>query len=428
MSARVYPRERGGDGLLRAEPCRHEGLSPRTRGRRPHERGQEHDRGSIPANAGETAGRRRCGRARRVYPRERGGDAHLPPDAAATEGLSPRTRGRPGRWRRSGRLPGSIPANAGETSAPHRSGRRHGVYPRERGGDSVVLLKPAQVGGLSPRTRGRPVRGVALVVRDGSIPANAGETNRLLFLRSTARVYPRERGGDSRWEPLPYLAEGLSPRTRGRRLLLRPRHDQPGSIPANAGETPAAPPLPALPRVYPRERGGDCRPRSKRRCRTGLSPRTRGRRHRILAEPHQHGSIPANAGETYAWNAHLRGQGVYPRERGGDVVAAFALEEGEGLSPRTRGRPRRTVPRCQPEGSIPANAGETTALGRTCTTCGVYPRERGGDVDAVGVALAAEGLSPRTRGRQASALGVRAGMGSIPANAGETLGCNPLIR
>ena len=173
-----------------------------------------------------------------------------------------------------------------------------------------------------------------------------------------------------------------------------------GSIPANAGETPTTPGWLRGCRVYPRERGGDCGVSARKSSCSGLSPRTRGRRGRAHRGVAGRGFIPANAGETcWRWRSS-RLPRVYPRERGGDCSISGEVDSDEGLSPRTRGR-RAAGPDRDADGrSIPANAGETRPAGGNRRATGVYPRERGGDVISTPITVRMPGLSPRTRGRQ----------------------------
>ena len=277
-------------------------------------------------------------------------------------------------------MAGSIPANAGETDGPRgcRDGAR--VYPRERGGDSVEVITATPLLGLSPRTRGRPPVSRTSLRSPGSIPANAGETASPYPFGRAARVYPRERGGDARPAVSMVPRPGLSPRTRGRRFNFDGGIPTNGSIPANAGETPACIPASQSTRVYPRERGGDVGRQLAGAHDDGLSPRTRGRRPRDSERAAGERSIPANAGETLPARQPVACGRVYPRERGGDAHAPPVAVRSQGLSPRTRGRPVPERSWCSCLGSIPANAGETWEW--RCTRCSwrVYPRERGGDV------------------------------------------------
>ena len=398
-SGAVYPRERGGDIIGPIEGICHEGLSPRTRGR--HRKGLSvvSGEGSIPANAGETAKRGCRTRWIGVYPRERGGDTRGRTGRARRPGLSPRTRGR-----RCGHKPGdhgygSIPANAGETWLVYHTHDSRRVYPRERGGDLVDDVAQDAKMGLSPRTRGRPRVAASWMVARGSIPANAGETLSQRTRSTSRRVYPRERGGDHPARQRLRKGAGLSPRTRGRPGVDFIYDIAKGSIPANAGETDSTRCAASRSRVYPRERGGDALTLDANARGEGLSPRTRGRPSRALALPTLRGSIPANAGETSARVLRGRTQRVYPRERGGDAGQRGPAHLCAGLSPRTRGRRKPLARIRQKGGSIPANAGETARSARGLGMQGVYPRERGGDAPMMTRGVPWAGLSPRTRGR-----------------------------
>ncbi|CAG9932369.1 protein of unknown function [Candidatus Nitrotoga arctica] len=70
--------------------------------------------------------------------------------------------------------------------------------------------------GLSPRARGKQILLQLPMVPDGPIPASAGETNSREPLISTFRAYPRERGGNVYYHGIPLTAQGLSPRARGK--------------------------------------------------------------------------------------------------------------------------------------------------------------------------------------------------------------------
>ena len=72
---------------------------------------------------------------------------------------------------------GSIPAHAGETVAHCLINNLCQVYPRARGGNRYSFRFFKSVGGLSPRTRGKPRRPSLPVIWIRSIPAHAGETH-----------------------------------------------------------------------------------------------------------------------------------------------------------------------------------------------------------------------------------------------------------
>ena len=177
--------------------------------------------GSIPAYAGETASTRRCRRPGRVDPRVRGGDMHGRRGGWRDRGRSPRTRGRLPIASVNGYEIRSIPAYAGETSWDPTIARAAAVDPRVRGGDRSGAMSTGSPGGRSPRTRGRHPRAAGRTRAPGSIPAYAGETVIPRSPRTTWRVDPRVRGGDTRKASSDSGPRGRSPRTRGRLAARR---------------------------------------------------------------------------------------------------------------------------------------------------------------------------------------------------------------
>ena len=71
----------------------------------------------------------------------------------------------------------------------------------------------------------------------------------------------------------------------------------------------------------------------------GLSPPTRGNRHKVIAPLGVKWSIPAHAGEPASRQDIPRKAEVYPRPRGGTPSPPPALAGAHGLSPPTRGNP-----------------------------------------------------------------------------------------
>ena len=169
-------------------------------------------------------------------------------------------------------------------------------------------------------------------------------------------------GGNPSTNSSSVSATGLSPRGRGKRPG-RGKGGQLGrSIPAWAGETPAYVERPTPPEVYPRVGGGNWSALGKVIGLPGLSPRGRGKPH---------------------W-----------------LFATSAFSKNRGLSPRGRGKQSRKPTPSPSRRSIPAWAGETSALQRRAAGFPVYPRVGGGNRQG----------PPIFRGFQ----------GSIPAWAGET--------
>ena len=220
----VYPRVCGGATQHVHPPSQSAGLSPRVRGSLDGERIRRIEQGSIPACAGEP----RCKFLvplrpwRTVYPRVCGG-AELNAGGVATDGT------------------GSIPACAGE---PFRRRSRPDcgfvvrVYPRVCGGATIRIDAEDLEKGLSPRVRGSRSMGVAIVRRNGSIPACAGEPTAGGPGGKSGRVYPRVCGGATIRSTHCGPSKGLSPRVRGSRSVAGQHARHRGSIPACAGEPP----------------------------------------------------------------------------------------------------------------------------------------------------------------------------------------------
>ena len=111
--------------------------------------------------------------------------------------------------------------------------------------------------GLSPRGRGKPVVMIGWTPHPRSIPAWAGETRRTFWSRSTEWVYPRVGGGNRYPGAGRRAQQGLSPRGRGKPAAVVLNCTDRGSIPAWAGETTSPAAVEGAVRVYPRVGGGN---------------------------------------------------------------------------------------------------------------------------------------------------------------------------
>jgi len=255
----------------------------------------------------------------------------------ASRGLSPLARGNHGAAPGLGAESGSIPACAGEPPAPGSSARARRVYPRLRGG--TIDTPPASTSerGLSPLARGNHFHAVAVVDAEGSIPACAGEPNAACALATSCGVYPRLRGGTFIARATSASCEGLSPLARGNRHQRNPRHASAGSIPACAGEPKWVPVATTAARVYPRLRGGTSVEYPAIGQVQGLSPLARGNQIHRAALDLRSGSIPACAGEPKPTKEAAEGSRVYPRLRGGTGGGRQFAVNSRGLSPLARG-------------------------------------------------------------------------------------------
>ena len=192
--------------------------------------------GSIPACAGEPDARVNRLFVGQVYPRVCGGTAHGVCPASASCGLSPRVRGNPADACGILIPSGSIPACAGEPSSPSRGPSQGRVYPRVCGGTVGTATGSMYGYGLSPRVRGNPASDSIAASPHGSIPACAGEPPICHLLVRNHWVYPRVCGGTRLYAAMTSSIAGLSPRVRGNRLAFSAPGGLERSIPACAGE------------------------------------------------------------------------------------------------------------------------------------------------------------------------------------------------
>ena len=173
----------------------HKGLSPPTRGilRRAHI--TQDGRRSIPAYAGDPPPPPAHVKAGEVYPRLRGGSSIVNGRITTPSGLSPPTRGIPARAAAFKPSIWSIPAYTGDPGCPRSQAKVREVYPRLRGGSRQRTSQGNPKGGLSPPTRGIPPSELCPLPSSRSIPAYAGDPGGQRNLAGRAAVYPRLRGG-----------------------------------------------------------------------------------------------------------------------------------------------------------------------------------------------------------------------------------------
>ena len=254
----VYPRVGGATSAMECEVCLEQGLSPRGRGNLGVIVITLAPTGSIPAWAGQPDAPSGATIGEVVYPRV-GGATRTPGGCTlALLGLSPRGRGNPSQDCIRARAGGSIPAWAGQPNRWTRWTGRGGVYPRV--GGATELLRSAAVieGGLSPRGRGNPPPPSGSLAEKRSIPAWAGQPDRLIMPGCHARgLSPRGRGNP--WSP--YRSLNVS-----------------RSIPAWAGQPSPATHFPGVMPVYPRVGGATPHSPHTPASAPGLSPRGRGNR------------------------------------------------------------------------------------------------------------------------------------------------------
>ena len=116
------------------------------------------------------------------------------------------------------------------------------------------------------------------------------------------------------------------------------------------------------------------------------------------------------------WSGTTR---VYPRVCGGADSQRSTSRSVMGLSPRVRGSPKPLKPAYLAVRSIPACAGEPLGCAQRDQRDDVYPRVCGGADSQRSTSRSIMGLSPRVRGSPSVAHSVTSVTRSIPACAGE---------
>ena len=173
------------------------GLSPLTRGNRRRGGHEDRPRGPIPAHAGQPAWPPSPVLATRAYPRSRGATRVIGRVNLRKVGLSPLTRGNRRRCRPDPGARGPIPAHAGQPSRKRLRRTRCRAYPRSRGATAMAANGPAASEGLSPLTRGNHVLAGLDHHLPGPIPAHAGQPCEGVAVAAEGGAYPRSRGATS---------------------------------------------------------------------------------------------------------------------------------------------------------------------------------------------------------------------------------------
>ena len=232
------------------------------------------------------------------------------------------------------------------------------VYPRPHGEAHYLWIGPNGHPGLSPPTRGSPGRPEPELIESGSIPAHTGKPAAQGFSVHTAGVYPRPHG-EARLTPTRCaLVMGLSPPTRGSLPPASGKQPPDGSIPAHTGKPQTGTPCAHGAGVYPRPHGEALAGRAGPLPGEGLSPPTRGSRRPSARSGQGAGSIPAHTGKPGRRALPSAPPGVYPRPhgeaRGKEIVAGW----DSGLSPPTRGSLALEAQPADRQRSIPAHTGK----------------------------------------------------------------------
>ena len=176
---------------------------------------QDRFHGPIPARAGQPHGLMHALACVRAYPRSRGATVLASDSAMRARGLSPLARGNLRAPLGLGAVVGPIPARAGQPCKGCDYFGGTTAYPRSRGAtrrSGGVTLRSM---GLSPLARGNHGMSPALLLRQGPIPARAGQPAWPTNCGQSCRAYPRSRGATASALSMSTSGSGLSPLARG---------------------------------------------------------------------------------------------------------------------------------------------------------------------------------------------------------------------
>ena len=396
------------------------GSSPHARGTLAGDGGGRRLGGIIPACAGNTSFSAARRPSLRDHPRMRGEHDNAIWFQGFPKGSSPHARGTRRQGGGHGHPRGIIPACAGNTAEPSDSGRLFWDHPRMRGEHQIGIRIFNNYQGSSPHARGTLLRNSFPLLRPGIIPACAGNTRRHTHADRTARDHPRMRGEHLDQRLHERRRTGSSPHARGTRLRATSRRSESGIIPACAGNTDVNSLYPWAMRDHPRMRGEHCCFSPGISGVPGSSPHARGTQiYGVRCAP-MLGIIPACAGNTHARTcARLRAKD-HPRMRGEHSGNAYGEIVHLGSSPHARGTPNKEGTNGRRPGIIPACAGNTQVLSEYETSSGDHPRMRGEHDDRVVLRRVDQGSSPHARGTLGDLRAREAGQGIIPACAGNT--------
>ena len=318
----------------------------------------------------------------------------------STYGSSPRVRGKVacGHWPAD--LRWIIPASAGQTIWQVMVFPPVPDHPRECGANKFPFGVRPSLCGSSPRVRGKLDHLVPPVRRPRIIPASAGQTLRISAPDRSRPDHPRECGANCQSPRITAVANGSSPRVRGKHIQFLWPVDPLRIIPASAGQTFDAGDRRRFVADHPRECGANSCAVLNASSAFGSSPRVRGK-------PHGRGTV------VRLWADH-------PRECGANSRLRQKVSRCRGSSPRVRGKLSGESAELVPQRIIPASAGQTHALACVQALVLDHPRECGANFFDGAVVRGGAGSSPRVRGKLGRTSRSPRSARIIPASAGQT--------
>ena len=215
--------------------------------------------------------------------------------------------------------------------------------------------------------------------------------------------------------------QGSSPHARGTQTVITKQSEQPGIIPACAGNTHWLPVTVTTPEDHPRMRGEHMFGLHEIAVNEGSSPHARGTRNGIGRLGQTAGIIPACAGNTKRMRMTGEWAWDHPRMRGEHWYCSLQNVDCMGSSPHARGTPGVQHRNMAAHGIIPACAGNTYTTRRIMPVNGDHPRMRGEHAKKTLQFDTVLGSSPHARGTLLSSFSDLLSSGIIPACAGNTI-------
>ena len=194
---------------------------------------------------------------------------------------------------------GLIPARAGNTSVLNAAFKELGAHPRSRGEHSPHCSQMVPNMGSSPLARGTQRCNEQARMYDGLIPARAGNTWAYRLRILTLLAHPRSRGEHYHKVHSALFLSGSSPLARGTRSPESRCPPLIGLIPARAGNTPFTSARVSPKRAHPRSRGEHSASSPIASRQAGSSPLARGTHQRPTDDVVPVRLIPARAGNTF---------------------------------------------------------------------------------------------------------------------------------
>ena len=186
--------------------------------------------------------------------------------------------------------------------------------------------------------RGKLLQASRQLARARIIPAHAGQTRLLPSVHSHRSDHPRACGANFTLRDVSCIADGSSPRMRGKPGETRPVQAGSRIIPAHAGQTSAMPREAASSTDHPRACGANAPESIPVWRQLGSSPRMRGKHQFVHRQQSARRIIPAHAGQTLGPGRSTIIFTDHPRACGANVMGASGEACKVGSSPRMRGK------------------------------------------------------------------------------------------